>query len=75
MTTVAYTNWNAPIAVNCISDRPAILSKLGLRKIKRDYETKSNKSLFAKYLIEQNHQLHPIENCMTILNHQQKGRK
>jgi hypothetical protein len=49
--------------------------KTRFKEHKRDYETKSNKSLFAKHLIEQNHQLHSIENCMTILNHQQKGRK
>jgi hypothetical protein len=42
---------------------------------KRDFDTKSTKSLFAKHLLDTNHQLHPMENSMTILCYQQKGRK
>jgi hypothetical protein len=49
--------------------------KTRFKEHKRDYETKSYKSLFAKHLIESNHQLYPMENSLTILSHQHKGRK
>jgi hypothetical protein len=49
--------------------------KTRFKEHKRDYETKSNKSLFAKHLIDSNHQLYSMENSLTILSHQQKGRK
>jgi hypothetical protein len=42
---------------------------------KRDYESNSTKSLFAKHLLDNNHKLQPIEDSMSILCFQQKGRK
>jgi hypothetical protein len=48
--------------------------KTRFKEHKRDYETTSNKSLFAKHLIDSNHQLDSLENSLTILKFQQKGR-
>jgi hypothetical protein len=42
---------------------------------KRDYDSNSTKSLFTKHLLDNNHKLQPIENSMSILCFQQKGRK
>jgi hypothetical protein len=42
---------------------------------KRDYDSNSTKSLFAKHLLDTNHKLRPIEDSMSVLCYQQKGRK
>jgi hypothetical protein len=40
----------------------------------REYHLKSQKSLFAKHLFQNQHTLLPTEDCLTILHHQKKGR-
>jgi hypothetical protein len=41
---------------------------------RRDFDACGTKSLYAKHLLEHKHAMHSMENCMTILEHRQKGR-
>jgi len=48
--------------------------KTRFKEHERDFHTKCNKSLYAKHLLEQQHQLSSIEECMSILEIQRKGK-
>jgi hypothetical protein len=38
----------------------------------RNYQLNYQKSLYVKHLIQNQHTLHPVETCLTILHHQKK---